>query len=274
MLKSKHGWSGKYRWGKDNCWSNGGWDFNALHSASWGVTVRGLSLADGVAFVKVSGASLAGYVGVEGTSTPWKLVLRDSVGVATVGYIGAVDAAETLGGELVTNGTFDANINGWTEFPLYPFTTHVWQAGKLHAVSLITDDGIGTGPHFSTTAGKLYKVTFDLVVNSGTGPVCGIGETNVAWNFAFNNTSNMVSGSYTFYFTSIITSSVQEFIYWNQNLAGDYTLDNISIQEVTHVGATGAHIVSAKDGSTRNWASIGTGFNYNDTKYRAEIRRA
>jgi hypothetical protein len=38
----------------------------------------------------------------------------------------------------------------------------------------------------------------------------------------------------------------------------------VSIKEVTHVGATGVHIVSAAGGSTRDWADIEAGFDYND----------
>lgn len=38
-------------------------------------------------------------------------------------------------------------------------------------------------------------------------------------------------------------------------------------QAVTHVGANGVHIVSAKDGMTRNWASIDSGFDPNDIDF-------
>jgi hypothetical protein len=290
MLKSKHGWSGKYRWEKDNCWSNEKWDFNALHSTSWGPTVHGLSLVEGAAFAKVSGASLAGYVGVEGTSTPWKLVLRDSAGIATVGYIGAADAAEALDAELVGNPGFETAGAGETDvFGTWGETTTwgtsvilrdtaVYNGGAASAKLTRGDTQIRVFQSFSVTVGKLYKLTF---ATRGDGTYAGqyrVYDNDGAANIIAIETTGVTAASWTTvtrYFTAPVgCSSAQIGFYTPVTPTGFAHFDDVSIKEVTHVGATGTHIVSAKNGSTRNWASIGTGFNYNGTKYRAEIRRA
>lgn len=280
MLKSKHGWGGSYIWGKDNCWSNGNWDRNALHSALWAQSGHGLSLVDGAAFVKIEGATLASFAGVEGTSTPWKLVLRDPAGVVALGFIGAVDGAEALGSELVANGTFSVHIAGWTNVVGGAYDTFERADSKLHVVT----DGSGAAAGVSDddiafVEGKLYKIGFTVGGVSGVGPKVLIKEESSSATARLSCLiggvlANHGDGGYTYYYTAVATESVVFYFYNAITEGGDFTLDNISAKEVTHVGATGVHIVSAKDGSTRNWASIGAGFDYNAVNYRAEVRRA
>ena len=50
------------------------------------------------------------------------------------------------------------------------------------------------------------------------------------------------------------------------------TLDSTyKVKEVTALGADGCHVVSAKDGSTQNWETIDSGFDYNDTSMTIAI---
>ena len=74
----------------------------------------------------------------------------------TINLIGVNDAPEFLGTELITNGTFDTDLAGWT-------TTG--QVG--HTIDRMTfGNGNFVGPHtasqtIATTAGETYKLTFD-----------------------------------------------------------------------------------------------------------------
>jgi len=255
MLKSKHGWSGNYRWGRDNRWSNDAWDYNALHSTIWGPTVLGLSFLNGIAFAKIQGATLAAYTGTAGTSTPYKLVLHDSAGVAASGFIANADAAEGLDTDLVTVGNFASDNIAWVKGTGWSIGSGVATKGAGAGV-LIEQD-------ISAVANTLYKIVFDLTRTAGT-----------FWPSFGSTTAIAVlaaSATYTYYVNCGGTDSK---ITFNNDSAFRGTLDNVVVQQVLHVGATGNHIVSAKAGSTRNWTSIGTGFNYNSSAYRAEIRRA
>lgn len=257
MLKSIQGWGGVYRWGKDNRWSNGNWDRNALHSASWLQSGHGLSLVDGAAFVKVEGATLASFAGVEGTSTLWKLILRDPAGIVISGFVGAMDGAEALGSELVTNGTFGANITGWTNVTAKNYGTFEWSGGKLHAAIDGSALAAGvSGDDIAFVAGKFYKVGFDVAVASGVGPRMSIkaAVASLTPRITFlvgGSLGNHGSGSYAYYYTATTTESAVVYFSNLATEAGDFTLDNVSVKEVTDVGATGVHIVSAKGGSTK-----------------------
>ena len=80
--------------------------------------------------------------------------------------------------------------------------------------------------------------------------------------------SSAVFVPYTFYFVAgHATNAIIYFQYVNVPI----WVDNFVLQEVTHVSAAGVHIVSAKDGSTRDWASIDAGFIYNDYGYAFEV---
>jgi hypothetical protein len=217
--------------------------------------VLGLSLLDGIAFAKISGATLAAYVGVAGTSTPYKLVVRDSAGVTAYGFVANADAAEGLDSDLVTVGNFASDDVAWVRETGWSIGSGVATKGAGAGV-LIEQD-------VSAVTNTLYKIVFDLTRTAGT-----------LWP-SFGNATAIatlsVGATYTYYANCAATNSK---ITFNNDSAFRGTLDNVVIKKVLHVGATGTHIVSTKDGSTRNWASIGTGFAYNSSNYRAEIRRA
>ena len=201
--------------------------------ASWGPTVHGLSLADGSAFLKVSGVDLSPYA-----NKNYKITLTDSVGKKAVGYIGAVDAAETLGSELQTNGDFASNINGWVGYAGYDYETLEWDGvGKLHAVNS-AGAGYRSGPVFSVTAGKLYKVLFTLALASGTLPKWCLASSTAGTQLV-SSYKDTVNGANAYDVVPTSTSAVARFFIYNTQTA-DYTLDDVSVQEVTQPGAYAA----------------------------------
>ncbi len=250
--------------------------------ASWGPTVHGLSLADGVAFARVQGVDLSPFAGTEGSDTPYMLVLTDDAGSkVSWGYIGAQEAAEELGSELyaTANAASDPNgneadaITGWiSNYDTFESTGADKSTGSysLHAVrSSIGNDAAGYVCSF--TKGKLYKAILDVKVVSGNPNIRAV-DGNGSWLVVLEaNVADAVWTSKTYYFTAK-TTGTDGGVGFSETSNFEAYLDNISIKEVTHVGTDGVHIVSTKDGSTRNWAGIDGSFDYNDSAYTFEVR--
>jgi len=133
--------------------------------------------------------------------------------------------------ELVTNGTFDSNITGWNNDGVAPYETLEWQSGKLHAVNTTNTGFVNSDDNISVTAGRLYKITFDLDISSGQGPGCimarAIRGDRLCTMFEIGDGTN---GSHVFYWTPTTTENVLFEAVVNQN--SDFTLDNVSIQEI------------------------------------------
>ncbi len=242
--------------------------------ASWGPTVHGLSLADGVAFIRTEGVDLSAFAGTEGSDTPYMLVLSDGSKVAW-GYIGAADAAEGLGADLfdVGAGVFTAGTYSWTT---YGTNTIANDANTLKVTYV--DNAAGALLYLRDTAdlssnltiGKLYKLTFDTKVGVGDNVTVSL------WSSGYSVLSRVVTETdftnVTWYFTADSANNM----YIRQGFMGageDIWFDNIVLTEVTHVGTDAVHIVSTRNGSTRNWAGIGAGFGYNDSAYTFEVRK-
>ena len=133
-----------------------------------------------------------------------------------------------LGSELVTNGTFDSNLDNWFAYVSGRGTTS-WSSGRIKI-----DNTTGTGNYYlqqyqNLYAGKVYKISIDVFAIQGT-------ETSLRFFFSNNqihilNTSEYKSGdTYTAYL--IPTADVASFMIGGSGLPDIYELDNISIKEV------------------------------------------
>ena len=172
----------------------------------------------------------------------------DSVGTtaATVDNpVGLVlDGANSqLGSELVTNGTFDTNINGWDTYASLPYNTFEWASNRLHYVSNGTTRCIGgqsNAAAFPVVSGKAYKVQFTVTVVSGE---CGVFRLNQSYY------QQTVDGGPIFIFSGVGTYTISKIVFatvtTNAHLtcdsqvgqAGDFYVDNVSIKEVTGIHA-------------------------------------
>lgn len=235
------------------------------------------SLADGQAFFYTSDADLSSYAGTEGSDTPYQVVLHDSAGKIAWGYIGAADAAEALGSELITNGALTAwtgdNPDSWLIHITEDGDDYVTEsAGKARIVASASSTQ-GIYQVINVTAGKLYKFTFDIVTAS-SGTLTAIARGNAGWGDYAYYGDHTTTGTKTVYFTAAATHTAETIMFINMTASAlDMVIDNVSITEVTHVDTTGVHIVSGLNGSTRNWAEIESGFNYNDAYYTFEVSR-
>jgi hypothetical protein len=142
-----------------------------------------------------------------------------------------------LGPELVTNGTFDADLTGWTASG--SGGTSAWADGKM----VFTHDPTLTGTfnrsqNISVTSGATYRLSFSYFAGAnafGRINVPGIGNVNAP------NTEQTIhlivlatTSTLTLTFTAVSNSS----------RSGIVTVDNISVRELPGAHATQATVAS------------------------------
>ena len=149
-------------------------------------------------------------------------------------------APGALGAELVTNGTFDANINGWTA----QFTsTASWDNGTLKSVSSGTNAGEASAP-ITCVVGRLYLATATIIPGTTSGR---ISASNLTYGAAAGGTAyTNVAGTVSFYFvanatTMYIVAGVASGV--NGQFAN---FDNISVREIP-----GNHAIAFNDTTAR-----------------------
>jgi hypothetical protein len=204
-----------------------------------------LSLVSGTAFVDFSAAD---------TLTPYlngKLTLTDSAGKKAIGYIKAAGTGETLDSELITSWV--------TDTPTYEtFTTSGTDISS--AINDAGANGFAKTNTLGLTDGKLYTFAYNLTLNSGTAP------GNYTYDGIVSGLKFAVlsSGENTRKFTANSFDISYNRVYLlNSNTATNYALTT-SLKQVLTPSATGVTITSTPGGATYNWASIESGFNYND----------
>ena len=124
------------------------------------------------------------------------------------------DDTDLVGSELVTNGTFDTDVSGWTILNADANNTITWSSGAIRVVS---DGSSAVGfQQGNLTSGEKYVVTFDLVTTTG-----GI----KVWNGdAYETFSATGSHSLT------VDYDTQGIIFYRDGGVTDVTIDNISVR--------------------------------------------
>jgi hypothetical protein len=139
----------------------------------------------------------------------------------------SVGAVETLGDELVPNGTFDGNADGWDLGSRWVYNDNdisFINEGDNHVISPVID---------VIVEGKTYRISFDISLSEGSGsvifafyPVLGEGPVEV----------NSSVGHYSGDFVALHTLNGYQFqITGNEDYPKDFTwghIDNVSIKEV------------------------------------------
>jgi len=162
-------------------------------------------------------------------------------------------SGEALGSELVTNGTFDANITGWTNGGApYAWDTWEWDAsGALHVVTDGSTEVYGdSGDDIAIVSGTTYKLSVHVTITSGTlsriflRPSAGGGAT-------YCTTGNITTtGIYTKYFTGSVTENIVVEIGNNNGVAVDALIDNVSVKAVTSLATqslSGKKLIASDD---------------------------
>jgi hypothetical protein len=125
--------------------------------------------------------------------------------------------------ELVTNGTFNTDLSGWT-VTQQGTSTVAWSA----ATAAITGDGTNSGylsQQLTTVAGKQYAITF---TNTNNITAVRVGSTTLGLDVmaAFNPGS---VGTNTVYFTATGAAS---WLTFSRQSIGTANVDNVSVKEV------------------------------------------
>jgi hypothetical protein len=131
----------------------------------------------------------------------------------------------SYGDELVENGTFDDNIDGWTD------SNDVGTIAYNSAGAMDLARNSGTGISIATqtisalTVGKLYEVSFDVTAVSGAVRIRLDDQI-------FTTTPNHTAGVFSFSFVATVSSSVLT-IDLRNSATSTATIDYISVKEVT-----------------------------------------
>jgi len=226
---------------------------------SAGSTFNRGDFTDGLAFLW-SSLDLSPYAGALGR-TPHKAILLDAAGKLATGYLAGVGAGETLGSELITNGGFNTDTTGWTPTNAtlasivggqsgncLEITTPAPGFGRAFQDIVVVVGALheGSGYHKSGTSGaETHQIS-----EANSGFVLASGVSSAVWQ--------LLSGYY--------NAATLPFRFENRKdagIAGTMLFDTDSVKRVTDPPSTACHIVSSLNGTTRNWASIESGFNPN-----------
>ena len=86
----------------------------------------------------------------------------------------------TLESSVVTNGTFDSNITGWTNYGgALNYDTLEWQAGTLHIMSDGVGASLGGQSSILLETQRWYQFCHAATLNSGTMPTFGVSKIAV-----------------------------------------------------------------------------------------------
>ena len=194
-----------------------------------GLTVNGNSTTTG-------NHTVQGQLAVAGTST-----FND-----TATFDGT---AKPIGPELVTNGTFTGNAASWTLGPdvtFNPGTNNITSAYAGGDASLTTS--------FNTVTGNTYQIKFDIL--SANAPM----QSSTQHNNGPMNNGPFRSGSITQEFIADFTGSDTIILDdYNYNTGDTWTLDNVSIKQVTNIKPA----LSVIGSNGNSWLTLGNDLNGN-----------
>jgi hypothetical protein len=208
-----------------------------------------------------SSLDLSPYAGTDLGSTPYYIELLDGAGKKATGYLAAVGVGETLGSELVTNGSFETDPNvQWTPISCTIASIMGGQSGNCLQMTVVAGVQQYINQYVTTFIKALYK--FSAYIKSGTsGDEPYLIYLPLGMGYFFGVSSGVwVQGSK--YNNAQATLEAFQ-IYKNSITAGTMLFDEASLKRIVDPPSTAVHIVSSLNGTTRNWATIESGFNPN-----------
>lgn len=228
-------------------------------------TVTMATVASGALF-NDTGQDFSSYAGASG-NTPYMIVVTDTSGYKAWGYIGEEGTGETLGVEIIVNGTMEAGDppTGWTK--IYADTVldgvadeRTGGSGTQSLSAKKSASGTLCFKQSSVTVipGTLYYVDSWLKNISGITVVLNYSTSFATVIKQLGITSVITWAQKTNYFTAV---SATDLIWGNISgaLGNEGRWDDISVKPVTALPAnTGVKIYSTRNGSTQSWANVAT----------------
>ena len=245
-----------------------GFNYNDANGYTYAITLPSgtvsqaamkISAVDGTAFVDFGLPAVL----TNGVAQKAKLTITDSAGKKLVGYIKAAGTGETLGANVLPDGDMES-FTGWQQIrgALSAETTDKIEGAQSGKFTL-TDTSGYFHRYPAWSLGCLYAIDGFIKNLTIGGTMCiEVGPSgNRKQIFPLSvppSTWTEFSGYYTPTSSSIFISS-------GYGLSGNAWLtDNVTIKQVLTPSTTGVTITSTPDGTTYNWASKESGFDYND----------
>jgi hypothetical protein len=169
----------------------------------------------------------------------------------TITPYGSLDR-QNIGVELVTNGTFDTNLNGWT---LSASTPPTWASGGYMQFN---SDGLTfstADQSITTKIGSSYKLSFTQVANANQIYV-RVGTTQGAYNL-INELLNPPVNGITYSYTFVATTTTTWIQFSDGSNSANQQIDNVSVTKldpgpkppfVPQIGSDGSVVF---DGTTK-----------------------
>lgn len=124
------------------------------------------------------------------------------------------------GASVITNGTFAANVTGWSA--VNTPTTFEWSAGRAHVIADQTGDGMGQ--FVDLDLGARYVLEFDYEVIAGQ---LNVGKTGMTTISGLTG-----SGHYRHVFTETDGANRNMLFQTQQVAPGEFYLDNITLRRI------------------------------------------
>jgi hypothetical protein len=161
-------------------------------------------------------------------------------------------ALENTNTELVTNGTFDTGISGWTGYN----STPTWDSlNQRLAIDAPTEfDGAETSSGISVSANTNYTLSLDIFLGTAGGVRIQIRDSANAGG-TLPTVDIDVSGSHTINFNSLSNTSVYLRLMSSGGNTGTAYFDNISIKEAVPVRDYSADIKGS--GTNKTLTAVG-----------------
>lgn len=220
-----------------------------------------ISAVDGTAFIDNLPAAALGYV----NGRNW-VTITDSAGKKLEGVLKAKGTGETLGSELVTNGTFDTDTTGWTAGNNATLSIDTQRLKVTNGVS----SGAGQGRQtVGVETGGLYIVSGDAINGTSTARI-SIDKDDYSWAGDYYAAYGVLSETYLTALTNALLWTLTE----GTVVSGTYNFfDNISTKQVLTPSTSGCTIVDGELSTTQNFASVEAGFAFNESSYSLTITR-
>ena len=163
----------------------------------------GTTIQDGRTWIEVAGVfDPTDTIDFAGGQIVIRNATNSNVGIVENGLVMNLDAGNTksypaTSTQLITNGTFDSNVTGWT----ISNSTNTWSSGKMQ-ITRSGGDGRVSYQTFTTITGQTYRVTAEVNSSGSRGDVyiydgSGIGGTRFLDITGTNGQTLTLTGTFT-----------------------------------------------------------------------------
>lgn len=156
-------------------------------------------------------------------------VFKGLVRVSTI----SMASENALGAELLANGSFAANITGWSSLDSGSGATSAWDAGNSGRMAMpFPSAGNFARPYqaFTTVIGQTYQLT---VTGSGVESIVRVGTTQIGATLVNSSVIPTTSGQSMKTWTFVATATTT-YVSFNSNIQGSTAyIDDVSMRQIT-----------------------------------------